>query len=298
MGTTTDAALRVDTAMLAAMPPPGTVLTTDPDTTMSWAAAHLLAERRVGWGSPTSAGRPAGPPPGTRLGTRLHVDLTIEHAPSTRLVLGTASARFLEAFDAPVAFAEREDTGSLPSTSLTALAERRSPAASSFVVQGTGDTVVGGVLLVERGPRSVFETLRVMVALPGGDDGDLRDRLEAGLQAVSLGRHPQAALFSSSRGRTDGLVDLGSLRPPVPVAVFAGARGARARGLTAGLARELGGVQVGSARAPGFLFAFRGAEADRWRAAADLARRMPPDPQRLRSASVPGDDGSWTGEVR
>ncbi|WP_131824233.1 DUF6177 family protein, partial [Mycobacteroides abscessus] len=80
---------------------------------------------------------------------------------------------------------------------MTAMAERRSPRAATFVVTGTHGAVVGGVLTVERGPRTVFETLRCTVAVPDALDRTdgfrgVRDGLEAGLQAVMLGRHPQS----------------------------------------------------------------------------------------------------------
>ncbi|MFJ3452729.1 DUF6177 family protein [Curtobacterium sp. NPDC090223] len=263
------------------------VVETPSGAVLSWAALHLLAEHGYRW-------RPSGEPerPDAPVGDLLHVDLTIEHAPSGRLVLGATPARFLQAFGRTVTYAPDESAEPWSSSELTARAERRAPTPTTVVV-GSADDAVGGILVVERGPRTVFETLRVVVAIR--DRRTVRDGLEAGLQSVSLGRHPQSGLFSTSRGRLDGVTDPVLRGPTTPLAVFAGARAVRARDL-AGRAADLGGRPVGSARAPGFVFWFAGDEPDRWRAAADLARGV--RGSGLRRTPSARDDDNRTGEVR
>lgn len=279
--------VRADAALVARVrSDPTRVVETAPGAVLSWAATHLLAEHGWRW-------RPSGAVPASdAVGDLLHVDLTIEHAPSPRLVLGTTPARFLAAFDRTVTHAPYEGAEPLSPSALTALAERRSPVSSTLVVSSPDDTV-GGLLIVERGPRSVFETLRVVVAID--DRRVLRDRLQAGLQAVSQGRHPQSGLFSTGHGRVDGVTDPVLRGPVTPFAVFAGARAVRARGLTAD-AERLGGQAVGPQRTPGYVFWFAGSEPDRWLAAADLARGV----RRVGLHRAPSsrDDGTRTGEVR
>jgi len=191
---------------------------------------------------------------------------------------------------------------------MTAMAERRSPRAATFVVTGTHGAVVGGVLTVERGPRTVFETLRCTVAVPGALDRidgfrGVRDGLEAGLQSVMLGRHPQSALFSTSRGRADGVVDTAIAGPPAPLGVFSVARAARVRGLLE-RRRELGGHLVGPAHAPGLVIWFHGTERERWAAAAGLGRRLGDlradamHPEDLQRDCGTRDDGTRTGGER
>lgn len=275
------------------------VLESAPGAVLSWAALHLLAEHGWRWrptpalpapalSTPASAATaPSGLP---SVGDLLHVDLTIEHPPSARLVLGQASARFLAALGRTPSYARHEGDEPVTPSALTRLAERRAPASSTFVVGADG---VGGLLVVERGRRSVFETLRVVVAV--WDRSALRDGLEAALQSVSHGRHPQAGVFSTSRGRQDGVTDPVLRGPVTPLAVFAGARALRARGLVA-RAEQLGGAGVGSVRAPGAVFWFDGTEPERWRAAAELARGALAG--ELQRAPWSGDDGRRTGEVR
>lgn len=263
------------------------VVETAPGAVLSWAALHLLAEHGYRWRPSGEPGRPDAP-----VGDLLHVDLTIEHAPSGRLVLGATTARFLEAFGRTVTFAPHESAEPWSPAELTAHAERRSPAPTTVVV-GSADGTVGGLLVVERGPQTVFETLRVVVATD--DRRSVRHGLEAGLQSVSLGRHPQSGLFSTSRGRLDGVTDPVLRGPTTPLAVFAGARAVRARGL-AGRAEDLGGRPVGSPRTPGLVFWFAGDEPDRWRAAAELARGV--RGSGLHRTPSARDDGIRTGEVR
>ncbi|MGU3410465.1 DUF6177 family protein [Microbacterium sp. M1A1_1b] len=279
--------VRADAAFVARVRRDTTsVVETAPGAVLSWAATHLLAEHGWRW-------RPSGAVPASdAVGDLLHVDLTIEHAPSPRLVLGTTTARFLAAFDRTVTHALHEGAEPMSPSALTALAERRSPGSSTFVV-GSPDDTVGGLLIVERGPRSVFETLRVVVAID--DRGAVRDRLQAGLLAVSQGRHPQSGLFSTSRGRLDGVTEPVLRGPTTPLAVFAGARAVRSRGLS-GRIDQLGGTPVGPVRAPGALFWFDGDEPDRWLAAADLARGVRTTD--LHRVSSSRDDGMRTGEVR
>lgn len=263
------------------------VVETAPGAVLSWAALHLLAEHGYRW-------RPSGGPERSSapVGDLLHVDLTIEHAPSGHLLLGATPARFLEAFGRTATYAPYESAEPWSPSALTAHAERRSPTPTTLVV-GSADGTVGGLLIVGRGPRTVFETLRVVVAI--ADGRTVRDGLEAGLQSVSLGRHPQSGLFSTSRGRLDGVTDPVLRGPTTPLAVFAGSRAVRARGL-AGRAAELGGRPVGPARTPGFVFWFAGDEPDRWRAAAELARGVRGGG--LRDTPLARDDGNRTGEVR
>ncbi len=122
-----------------------------------------------------------------------------------------------------------EGSSALAPARLTAMAERRSPRDATFVVTGTDSRALGGVLIVQRGPRSVFETLRCMVALPEAID-DLhvvRDGLEAGLRSAMLGRRPRSAQFSTSRGRLDGVVDRASRAAGPTRGVLRSARDAR-----------------------------------------------------------------------
>jgi len=281
--------VRADAALAARLGHDGErVVETAPGAVLSWPALHLLAEHGWRW-RPAAAAGVAGAP----VGDLLHVDLTVEHAPSPRTLLGPVSERFLAALGRRPSWSRYEGDAPLTAAALTEIAEHRSPAPTTFVVGGGADRGVGGLLVVERGPRSVFETLRVVVAID--DPGGLRDGLEAGLRSASLGRHPQSGLFSTSRGRVDGVTDAVLRGPVTPLAVFAGARALRARGLTASVA-ALGGRPVGPVRTPGALFWFDGAEPERWRAAADLAREVRGDG--LRPDPVPGHDGGRTGEVR
>jgi hypothetical protein len=222
--------IRADAALLAEVQAgDGATLHTVSGAVVSWAALHLLAAHGFRWAPEDPSTVEPGP-----TGLRLHVDLTIEHAGHAGLVLAATPARFIErSFGTELAFSLAEGSSALAPARLTAMAERRSPRDATFVVTGTGSRAVGGVLTVQRGPRSVFETLRRMVALPEPTD-DLRvvrDGLEAGLQSVMLGCHPQSAQFSTSRGRVDGVVDTAMAGPPAPLGVFSGARETRARGL-------------------------------------------------------------------
>lgn len=280
--------VRADAALFARVERDRTrVVESAPGAVLSWAATHLLAEHGWRW-RPSAALAPSDGP----VGDLLHVDLTIEHAPSPRLVLGTTPTRFLTALGRTATYARYEGAEPLAPAALTAHAERRSPGSSTLVV-GSADDAVGGLLVVERGRRSVFETLRVVVAID--DRRALRGGLEAGLQAVSQGRHPQSGLFSTGRGRVDGVTDAVLRGPVTPFAVFAGARAVRSRGLTAD-AERLGGQAVGPQRTPGYVFWFAGSEPDRWLAAAELARGV--RRAGLHRAPSARDDGVRTGEVR
>ena len=267
--------IRADAALLDAVRAgDGATLHTAVGAEVSWAALHLLAEHAFVWAPERPDCAAHGP-----VGTRLHVDLTVEHAARPGIVLGTTPARFLaRALDVDVAYSLAEGPPPLEPTRLTAMAEHRSPRTATFVATGSRESVVGGVLTVERGQRSVFETLRCMVAVPtdlGPTDGfrALRDGLEAGLPSVTQGSHQQWAQFSTSRGRVDGVVDTAIAGPPVPLGVFSGAHAAHASGLLARRS-EFGGHLVGPAHAPGLVIWFHGTERDRWAAAAGLGRRI------------------------
>lgn len=215
--------IRADAALLAEVQAgDGATLHTASGAVVSWAALHLLAAHGFRW-APDDTGESDA----ATAGTRLHVDLTIEHAARPGLLLGSTTARFAaHALGVGLRFALAEGHTALAPERLTAMAERRSPRDATFVVTGTNGRPLGGVLTVQRGARSVFETLRCMVALPEATDdlGVVRDGLEAGLQSVMLGRHPRSAQFSTSRGRVDGVVDTAIAGPPAPLGVFSGAR--------------------------------------------------------------------------
>lgn len=291
--------IRADAALLAEVQAgDGATLHTASGAVVSWAALHLLAAHGFRWSPEDPSTVEPGP-----TGLRLHVDLTIEHAAHAGLVLAVTPARFIErSFGTDLACSLAEGSSALAPARLTAMAERRSPRDATFVVTGTGSRALGGVLIVQRGPRSVFETLRCMIALPEASD-DLRvvrDGLEAGLRSVMLGRHPRSARFSTSRGRVDGVVDTGTSGPPTPLGVFSGARETRARGL-AGAAETLRGHAVGPGPSPGFVFWFGGTERERWSGAAALAsglRDLQADavhPEDLREAGGLRHDGTRTG---
>ena len=297
--------IRADAALLAAVQAgDSATLHTAAGAEISWAALHLLAQHGFRWKPEYPDDAAHGP-----VGTRLHVELTIEHPARPGIVLGTTAARFLaRALDVDIAFSLAEGLPPLELARMTAMAERRSPRAATFVVTGTHGAVVGGVLTVERGPRTVFETLRCTVAVPGALDRidgfrGVRDGLEAGLQSVMLGRHPQSALFSTSRGRADGVVDTAIAGPPAPLGVFSGVRAARASGLLE-RRRELGGHLVGPAHAPGLVIWFHGTERERWAAAAGLGRRLGDlradamHPEALQRDRGTRDDGTRTGGER
>lgn len=284
--------IRADAALLAEVQAgDGATLHTASGAVVSWAALHLLAAHGFSWAPEDPSTVEPGP-----TGVRLHVDLTIEHAAHAGLVLAATPARFIErSFRTDLDFSLAEGSSALAPARLTGMAERRSPRDATFVVTGTGSRAVGGVLTVQRGPRSVFETLRCMVALPAATD-DLRvvrDGLEAGLQSVMLGRHPRSAQFSTSRGRVDGVVDTAIAGPPSPLGVFCGARETRARGLAVAAA-SLGGHTVGLGPSPGVVFWFDGTERDRWSDAAALANGL----RDLRADAMHSEDLRGRGEVR
>lgn len=187
--------VRADAAFAARLGHRGErVVETPPGAVLSWPALHLLAEHGWRW-RPAAAAGDAGAP----VGDLLHVDLTVEHAPSPRTLLGPASERFLAALGRRPSWSRYEGDAPLTAAALTEAAERRSPAPTTFVVGGA-DRGVGGLLVVERGPRSVFETLGVVVTVE--DLRGLRDGLQAGLRSAGLGRHPQSELTSTGWSRT------------------------------------------------------------------------------------------------
>lgn len=260
--------IRADAALLAEVQAgDGATLHTASGAVVSWAALHLLAAHGFRWSPEDPSTVEPGP-----TGLRLHVDLTIEHAAHAGLVLAATPARFIErSFGTDLACSLAEGSSALAPARLTAMAERRSPRDATFVVTGTDSRTLGGVLIVQRGPRSVFETLRCMVALPEAID-DLhvvRDGLEAGLRSAMLGRRPRSAQFSTSRGRLDGVVDTGISGPPAPLGVFSGARAMRARG-SADAVETRGGHPVGLGPSPGVVFWFHGTERERWSDASAL----------------------------
>ncbi|WP_420369880.1 DUF6177 family protein [Curtobacterium sp. L1-20] len=261
--------IRADAALLAAVEAgDGATLHTEAGAVVSWPALHLLAVHGFRWAPSDPGDADSGPS-----GTRLHVELTIEHAAHAGLVLAATPARFIErSLGTELAFSLAEGSSRLAPDRLTAMAERRSPRDATFVVTGAGSRALGGVLTVQRGPRSVLESLRCMVALPGMTDDlrAVRDALEAGLQSVMLGRHPRSAQFSTSRGRVDGVVDTAIAGPPAPLGVFSGTRETRARGLAVAAA-SLGGHTVGPGPSRGVVFWFDGTEQARWSGAAALA---------------------------
>lgn len=291
--------IRADAALLAEVQAgDGATLHTASGAVVSWAALHLLAANGFRWAPEEPDVVDPGP-----TGTRLHIDLTIEHAARAGLELAATPARFVaRALGVDLAVGLAEDTTALDPSRLTAMAERRSPRDATFIVTSTGSRPLGGVLTVRRGPRSVFETLRCTVALPGTTD-DLRvvrDGLEAGLQSVMQDRGPRSAQFSTSTGRVDGVVDTTVVGPPVPLGVFSGMDAARDQGLMRVLA-WLGGRRIGPVRAPGVVFWFEGSGQARWRGAAALAdgvrgsRADVAHSADLRGGGTAGNDGSGTG---
>ncbi|SDQ29954.1 hypothetical protein SAMN02800687_1289 [Curtobacterium sp. UNCCL20] len=276
--------IRADAALLAEVHAgDGATLHTARGAVVSWAALHLLAEHGFRWAPDDPSAGERGP-----TGVRLHIDVTIDHDPGAGVVLGAIPARFAEAaLGAEISFALAEGMPALDPRRLTSMAERRSPQDATFVVTGTGGTAVGGTLTVQRGPRTVFETLRCMVAVPSAthDARMLRDGLEAGLQAVTDRHHVRSAQFSTSRGRVDGVVDTDIAGPPSPLGVFSGSRAVRERGLL-GLARPFGGRLIGPRRAPGVVFWFEGSEQDRWRRAAALGHAL----RQTRAGDVHSED--------